>query len=94
MIDNRRKKALQSLVKEKVEPGSALYSDALKSYEGLADDYQHQVVDHAIEYVRENVHTNSMENFWSLLKRGLHGPYISVEPFHLFRFNNRLHEDG
>ena len=75
---------------------------ALKSYEGLAGDYEHQVIDHAVEYVRENVHTNGMENFWSLLKRGINGTYVSVEPYHLFRyvdeqafrFNTRLHEDG
>ena len=102
VIDNRRKKALQSLVNDNVEPGSALYSDALKSYDGLADTFKHQVIDHAVEYVRENVHTNSAENFWSLLKRGINGTYISVEPYHLFRyvdeqafrFNTRLHEDG
>jgi hypothetical protein len=97
VVDKRRKNQLQSLVRENVEPGSALYSDALKSYEGLAAEYEHQVVDHAVEYVRENVHTNGMENFWSLLKRGIGGTYVSVEPYHLFRyvdeqafrFNNR-----
>jgi len=63
-----------------------LYStDALKSYEGLSE-FQHEVVGHAVEYVRGEVHTNGMENFWSLLKRGLHGTYLSVEPFHLFRY--------
>ncbi len=61
-------------------PGSSLYSDALKSYEGLGETFEHQVIDHAVEYVRENVHTNGMENFWSLLKRGIHGTYVSVEP--------------
>jgi transposase-like protein len=85
------------LVRENVEPKSALYSDALKSYDGLSEEYAHEVVDHAIEYVRENVHTNGLENFWSLLKRGINGTYVSVEPYHLFRyvdeqafrFNNR-----
>ena len=52
----------------------------------MENDYQHAVIDHAVEYVNGNVHTNTMENFWSLLKRGLHGTYISVEPFHLFRY--------
>jgi transposase-like protein len=93
----RRKPELQELVRENVEAGSSLYSDALKSYDGLEQDFTHQVVDHAIEYVRGNVHTNCLENFWSLLKRCLHGTYIAVEPFHLFRyvdeqafrFNNR-----
>lgn len=52
----------------------------------MSDDYQHEVVDHAVEYVRGQVHTNGIENFWSLLKRGLKGTYVSVEPFHLFRY--------
>jgi hypothetical protein len=73
-----------------------VFSDELKSYEGLTE-YQHAVINHAVEYVNGNVHTNGMENFWSLLKRGIHGTYVSVEPFHLFRyvdeqafpFNNR-----
>ena len=68
-----------------MEAGSAIFTDALKSYEGLSE-FEHQVVDHAVEYVRGNVHTNGMENFWSLVKRGLKGTYISVEPFHLFRY--------
>jgi len=97
VVDRRKKKDLHALVRDNVEPKSALYSDALKSYDGLSDEYKHQVIDHAVEYVRENVHTNGMENFWSLLKRGINGTYISVEPYHLFRyvdeqafrFNNR-----
>jgi transposase-like protein len=92
----RRKPELQQLIRQNVEAGSSVYSDALKSYDEL-DEFQHQVVDHAIEYVNGNVHTNGLENFWSLLKRALKGTYISVEPFHLFRyldeevyrFNNR-----
>ena len=98
VVKNRRKKALQSLVRDNVEVGSALYSDALKSYEGLADDFAHQAIGHAEAYVNGQVHTNGMENFWSLLKRRLHGTCISVDPFHMFRyvdeqasrFNNRL----
>ena len=85
VVENRKKKALQAEVRQHVEGGSALYTDALKSYDGLAE-FQHQVVDHAVEYVRGNVHTNGLENFWSLVKRGLGGTYISVEPFHLFRY--------
>jgi transposase-like protein len=97
VIDRRKKKDLQALVRENVEAGSSLYSDALKSYEGLAGEYEHQVIDHAIAYVDGQVHTNGMENFWSLLKRGINSTYVSVEPYHLFRyvdeqafrFNNR-----
>ena len=66
--------------------GAAIFSDELKSYEGLDDAYHHDVINHAVEYVNGNVHTNTIENFWSLLKRGLHGTYVSVEPFHLFRY--------
>lgn len=65
---------------------SVARSTALKSYDGLTADFEHAVVDHAVEYVRGNVHTNTMEDFWSLLKRQLHGTYISVEPYHLFRY--------
>jgi transposase-like protein len=85
VVPNRRKKALQPEVRKHVEADSALYTDALKSYDGL-DEFQHQVVDHAVEYVNGKVHTNGLENFWSLVKRGLNGTYVSVEPFHLFRY--------
>ena len=73
-------------MRKHVEAGAALYTDALLSYEGLAGDYAHKVVDHAVQYVDGRVHTNGLENFWSLLKRGLNGTYVSVEPFHLFRY--------
>lgn len=66
--------------------GSNVYTDKLKAYKGLRRYYSHDVVDHAKEYVRGKVHTNSLENFWSLLKRTLRGTYVSVEPFHLFRY--------
>jgi transposase-like protein len=77
---------LQGVVREYVEGGSYVFSDAWRSYNGLSADYVPQVIDHAEEYVRGNVHTNGIENFWSLLKRGLKGTYVSVEPFHLFRY--------
>ena len=101
VIPNRKKKALQSEVRKHVEAGAALYTDALKSYDGL-NDFEHQVIDHAVDYVDGRVHTNGLENFWSLLKRGISGTYVSVEPFHLFRyldeqayrFNNRKLTDG
>ena len=101
VVDNTKKKTLQSEVREHVLAGSALFTDSLKSYEGMGE-FQHEVVDHAVEYVRGEVHTNGLENFWSLVKRGLNGTYVSVEPFHLFRYldeqafryNNRKMEDG
>jgi hypothetical protein len=97
VITDRKKKTLQTEVKAHVQAGAALYSDALQSYNGLESEYAHQVVDHAVEYVRGLVHTNGLENFWCLFKRGINGTYVSVEPFHLFRyldeqefrFNNR-----
>src|SRR5664280_1335158 len=86
VVADRKRSALQTCVKEHVEAGAALYSDALKSYDGLAQDYAHKVIDHAEKYVDGQVHTNGLENFWSLLKRGIAGSYVSVEPFHLFRY--------
>ena len=87
-------------MRKHVEAGSALYTDALKSYEGL-NEFEHQVIDHAVAYVDGKVHTNGLENFWSLLKRGINGTYVCVEPFHLFRYldeqayryNNRTQTD-
>ena len=78
--------------------GSAVYTGSLPPYNDLDSAYMHEVVDHAIQYVRGRVHTNGLENFWSLLKRGIKGTYVSIEPFHLsryldeqmFRYNSRL----
>lgn len=102
VIPNTRAATLQPAIREAVETGSRLFTDAWVSYRGLAGDYQHEVIDHAIEYVRDHVHTNGIENFWSLLKRTIKGTYVSVEPFHLgryldeqsFRFNERDDNDG
>ena len=101
VVKDRKKKTLQPHIKIVVEKGSELHTDDLKSYEGM-DDYIHKVIDHAEAYVKDDIHTNGMENFWSLLKRGIKGTYVSVEPFHLFRyldeqvyrFNNRTMSDG
>jgi transposase-like protein len=97
VMPNRKREAIQPEIKEHVKVGAALYSDEWVAYRGLETDYAHQVVDHAMQYVDGRVHTNGLENFWSLLKRGISGTYVSVEPFHLFRyldeqmfrFNNR-----
>lgn len=86
VVDNRKKKTLHREVLKHVEAGAALYSDDLRSYDGLEGRYAHQVIDHAVKYVDGRVHTNGLENFWSLLKRGLNGTYVSVEPYHLFRY--------
>ncbi len=87
VVPTGRKHHLQGHIRANVKPGGEVYTDALLSYQGL--DYQgyaHKVIDHAEKYVDGRVHTNGMENFWSLLKRGLKGTYVSVEPFHLFRY--------
>jgi transposase-like protein len=85
-VENARRETVQGENRQHVETGSQVFTDALPSYNGLNPDYIHAAVDHAREYVRGNVHTNGLENFWSLLKRGIRGTYISVEPFHLFRY--------
>jgi len=96
VVGNTKKSTLQAEVRDHVLAGSALFTDFLKSHEGL-DEFQNGVVDHAVEYARGDVHTNGLENFWSLLKRGLKGTYVSVEPFlfryldeQAFRYNNRV----
>ena len=102
VIPNVRRGSLQGNVRKHVQAGSALYTDALMSYRGLDGDFVHQVVDHAVEYVNGRIHTNGLENYWSLLKRGISGTYVSVEPFHLFRYldeqsyryNNRATKDN
>jgi transposase-like protein len=86
VIANVRRKTLAPEVRANVESGVQLFSDALRSYSDLDADYVHQVIDHAVAYVEGNVHTNGIENFWSLLKRSRKGTYVSVEPFHLFRY--------
>lgn len=101
VIPNVRAETLHPEIRSTVAPGARLYTDAWVSYRGLGDDYQHEVIDHAVEYVRGAVHTNGIENFWSLLKRTVKGTYVSVEPFHLgryldeqaFRFNEREDSD-
>ncbi|MDQ3696726.1 MAG: IS1595 family transposase [Gemmatimonadota bacterium] len=105
-VQSTRKAELGQHIHENVEKGSALYTDAHPSYKRLAqinpDDYKHAAIDHAIAYVDGQIHTNCLENFWSLLKRTIKGTYVSVDPFHLFRyldeqarrFNEREITDG
>jgi transposase-like protein len=98
VVSDRKKATIKPFVEDQVAPGTEIHSDE-HSYTWFSEeDYIHKVVNHAECYVKDNVHTNGMENFWSLLKRGIKGTYVSVEPFHLFRyvdeaafrFNNRL----
>ena len=102
VLPNVKRETLQNEILNNVEFGSKLYTDDATAYNKLASNYAHDVVNHAVEYVKGRVHTNGLENFWSLLKRGLHGTYHAVEPFHLgryvdeqvFRFNNRGTKDN
>lgn len=92
---------LQGAIRENIEAGSTVHTDDHGAYRHMSDDYVHEVINHAVEYVRGNVHTNSIENFWSLLKRSIKGTYVSVSPEHLqkyveeqtFRFNERKGND-
>jgi transposase-like protein len=102
VIPVRKKGIVEQVVRDMVAPGSEVHTDEFTGYMGLSDKYVHQVVNHLEGYVDGKVHTQGIENFWSCLKRGLGGTYISVEPFHLFRYvdeqafryNNRKDENG
>jgi transposase-like protein/ribosomal protein L40E len=86
VIRDARYSTLVPNIKEHVERGAHLFTDEAVVYFGLRADYAHDVINHAESYVKGQVHTNGLENFWSLLKRTLSGTYVSVEPFHLFRY--------
>src|SRR5437660_9930139 len=86
VVSNVRRYQLDSSVRQNVEKGSEVITDAFRSYGRLNDEFVHHVIDHAESYAHGHVHTNGLENFWSLLKRGIKGTYVSVEPFHLFRY--------
>jgi hypothetical protein len=102
IIPDRGAEALQGNVQKYVVTGSYVYTDAHKSYKGLSPEYAHAFVDHAVAYAIGRVHTNGLENFWSLLKRSVKGTYVAVMPFHLtkyvdeqaWRFNYRGTNDG
>jgi ISXO2-like transposase domain len=86
VVSGRRVENFQPQVRTHVTTGATVNTDAHHSYRGLQSDYVHHVIDHAEKYVNGQVHTNGCENYWSLLKRSLNGTYVSVEPFHLFRY--------
>jgi transposase-like protein len=102
VVPNVKRETLQSEVLENVKYGSRVYTDEAVAYDLLHWRYVHEVVNHAEAYVKGQVHTNGLENFWSLLKRSLRGTYVAVEPFHLdryideqvFRYNNRATKDN
>ncbi len=102
VVPDVKRETLQSQILKHVKYGSTLYTDNAVGYDKLSQRFVHEMVNHSEEYVRGRVHTNGIENFWSLLKRGLMGTYVAVEPFHLFRYvdeqafryNNRKDGDG
>jgi len=102
VVPNIKRETLQNAILDNVEHGSKVYTDAAAEFDKLHRDFVHEVVNHANEYVNGQVHTQGIENFWSLLKRTLRGTYVAVEPFHLdryldeqvFRFNNRATRDN
>jgi transposase-like protein len=101
VIRDANAKTLQAHIRAAVEPGSQIMTDSHTGYRGLNRDYIHQHVNHAVEYVRDTVHSNGIENFWALLKRSIKGTYVSVDPHHVqayvgeqaFRFNERKGTD-
>jgi transposase-like protein len=99
---NRKKESIEAVIFPNVEKGATVYTDEFPAYKFVTAEYEHKVINHLEKYVDGNIHTNGIENFWSLLKRGLSGTYVAVEPFHLFRyvdeqafrFNNRATKDN
>src|SRR5262249_52532171 len=102
VIPTRKNNIPEKIVREMIAPGAEIHTDEFMGYSKLKDGYAHKIINHLEGYVKENVHTQGIENFWSCLKRGLGGTYVSVEPFHLFRyvdeqafrFNHRKGTDG
>src|SRR6266542_3054935 len=103
VVPDTKAESLLPPIFENVKPGAKVFTDSHGSYVQLREHFDHDSVNHFFdEYVRGEVHTNSIENFWSLLKRCLNGTYINVEPFHLSRYvdeqvcryNHRKMEDG
>jgi len=86
LLNSRSTTELMDRIVENVERGATVNTDEARGYGGLIASFAHKVINHAEKYVDGNVHTNNCENFWSLLKRTLKGTYVSVEPFHLFRY--------
>ena len=104
VVPNRKKETIKDVIFPAIEDGTTIYTDEFPAYVYATKDkeFEHKVINHLEKYVDGNIHTNGIENFWSLLKRGLGGTYVAVEPFHLFRyvdeqafrFNNRATKDN
>lgn len=102
VVPDTKRRTLHAKIADHVESGTNILTDAHKSYLGLDPEFAHEFIDHAECYAKGHVHTNGLENFWSLLKRCVHGTYVAIEPFHLFRYldeqsfryNHRKATDG
>jgi transposase-like protein len=102
VLPNLKRETLQKMILDNVTPFAKVFTDEHLGYDGLSRNYIHKVINHSQEYVNGQVHTQGIENFWSLLKRTLRGTYVAVEPFHLdrylaeqvFRYNNRSTKDN
>jgi len=102
VIPERKRPIMHGIIRECIEKNAIIHTDEHSSYLGLSDEYVHEIINHAEAYAKNYISTNGIENFWSLLKRGINGTYVSVEPFHLFRyldeqvfrFNNRATKDN
>jgi len=100
-VPSRGARAIATFLKESVEPGTTLMTDEYAGYQKVGKLYKHNSVNHSkLEYVEGLTHTNSIENFWSLFKRGLVGSFHKVSEKHLdryldeftYRFNGREDE--
>jgi len=86
VVPNVKRATVVPEVRQNIAAGSEVFTDSLRCYDDLGADFVHKVIDHAERYVDGKVHTNGLENFWSLLKRSIRGTHTNVEPFHLFRY--------
>jgi transposase-like protein len=86
VVPDTKRERLHGTIASHVERGSRVYTDEFPAYREMPDSFEHNVIKHAECYIDGQVHTNGIENFWALLKRTLAGTYVSVEPFHLFRY--------
>jgi transposase-like protein len=102
-VEDVKKRSLVPTLLKHIDPNATLYTDSLRSYQNLHRHFaRHEIVNHAFEYVRGNAHVNTVECFWSVLKRTLAGTYVCARPKHIgryldehtFRFNSRRSSDG
>lgn len=101
VVPNVEADTLLPVIHQDVQQGATVYTDSHASYQSLAARFVHGFIDHTTAYVKDKIHVNGLENFWSLLKRAIRGSYVAVAPFHLeryvdeeaFRYNERKGTD-